>query len=39
MYLISELARAVNLSRSTLLYYEKLWLIAGRRQANGCRGI
>lgn len=37
MYLISELARAVNLSRSTLLYYEKLGLIAGRRQANGYR--
>ncbi|WP_025130096.1 MerR family transcriptional regulator [Pseudomonas sp. PH1b] len=37
MYRISELAQKVGLSRSTLLYYEKLGLIASRRQANGYR--
>jgi len=37
MYKISELAQKVNLSRSTLLYYEKLGLISSKRQANGYR--
>ncbi len=37
MYLIAELAERVSLSRSTLLYYEKQGLIAGKRQANGYR--
>ncbi|WP_347907209.1 MerR family transcriptional regulator [Pseudomonas grandcourensis] len=37
MYRISELALKVGLSRSTLLYYEKLGLISSRRQANGYR--
>ena len=37
MYLIAELAECVGLSRSTLLYYEKQGLIAGKRQANGYR--
>lgn len=37
MYRISELARSVGLSRATLLYYEKLGLLAGRREANGYR--
>ena len=37
MYRISELAQQVGLSRSTLLYYEKLGLIAGQRQSNGYR--
>lgn len=37
MYRISELARRVGLSRSTLLYYEKLGLIASQRQSNGYR--
>lgn len=37
MYQISELAQHVGLSRSTLLYYEKLGLITGRRQNNGYR--
>lgn len=37
MYRISELAQRVGLSRSTLLYYEKLGLIAGKRQSNGYR--
>lgn len=37
MYRISELAQKVGLSRSTLLYYEKLGLIAGQRQLNGYR--
>ena len=37
MYKISELATKAGLSRSTLLYYEKLGLISGRRQANGYR--
>ena len=37
MYLISELAERVGLSRTTLLYYEKLGLIHGKRQANGYR--
>lgn len=37
MYRISELATKVGLSRSTLLYYEKLELISSRRQANGYR--
>ncbi|MBC7209280.1 MAG: MerR family transcriptional regulator, partial [Pseudomonas sp.] len=37
MYRISELAAKVGLSRSTLLYYEKLGLVSSRRQANGYR--
>ena len=37
MYLIAELAERVSLSRSTLLYYEKQELIAGKRQTNGYR--
>ncbi len=37
MYRISELAKRVGLSRSTLLYYEKLGLIAGKRLSNGYR--
>ena len=38
MYRISELATKVGLSRSTLLYYEKIGLISSIRQANGYRG-
>lgn len=34
---ISELARRCGLARSTLLYYEKLGVIAGTRAANGYR--
>ena len=34
---ISELAVSVGLSRATLLYYEKLGLLKGKRQANGYR--
>ena len=37
MYLISELAQKVGLSRSTLLYYEKLGLISSERKANQYR--
>ncbi len=37
MYRISELAEQVGLSRATLIYYEKIGLIKGRRQANGYR--
>lgn len=37
MYQISELAKQVDLSRSTLLYYEKLGLIQGHRLENGYR--
>jgi DNA-binding transcriptional MerR regulator/protein-L-isoaspartate O-methyltransferase len=37
MYRISELAQKVGLSRSTLLYYEKLKLISAKRQSNGYR--
>lgn len=37
MYRISELAEKVGLSRSTLLYYEKLGLLHGVRQTNGYR--
>lgn len=37
MYRISELAQQVGLSRSTLLYYEKLGLICGNRLDNGYR--
>lgn len=37
MVTISELATSVGLSRSTLLYYEKLGLLKGKRQANGYR--
>lgn len=37
MYRISELAQTVGLSRSTLLYYEKLRLISAKRQSNGYR--
>lgn len=37
MYQISELASLVGLSRTALLYYEKLGLIKGRRLDNGYR--
>jgi DNA-binding transcriptional MerR regulator/ubiquinone/menaquinone biosynthesis C-methylase UbiE len=37
MYQISESAESVGLSRATLLYYEKLGLLKGKRQANGYR--
>ncbi|NCP65851.1 MAG: MerR family transcriptional regulator [Paraglaciecola sp.] len=37
MYRISELTEKVGLSRSTLLYYEKLGLLQGVRQTNGYR--
>jgi DNA-binding transcriptional MerR regulator/predicted O-methyltransferase YrrM len=37
MFSISALARSVGLSRSTLLYYEKLGLLQGQRQRNGYR--
>lgn len=37
MYRISELASKAGLSRSTLLYYEKLGLIKFRRSGNGYR--
>ncbi|WP_198419076.1 MerR family transcriptional regulator [Motilimonas pumila] len=37
MYRISELAALVGLSRTALLYYEKLNLISGDRMANGYR--
>ncbi|OIM99638.1 methyltransferase [Idiomarina sp. MD25a] len=37
MYRISELGEIVRLSRSALLYYEKLGLIKGQRQRNGYR--
>jgi len=37
MYRISELAHRVDLSRSTLLYYEKIGLLRGRRRTNGYR--
>ena len=37
MVRISELAESVGLSRATLLYYEKLGLLKGTRQANGYR--
>lgn len=37
MYRISELAALVNLSRTALLYYEKLELISGKRLENGYR--
>ena len=37
MYRISELARELGLSRTTLLYYEKLDLIRGERLSNGYR--
>lgn len=37
MYKISELAEKVGLSRTALLYYEKLKLITGRRLENGYR--
>jgi DNA-binding transcriptional MerR regulator/ubiquinone/menaquinone biosynthesis C-methylase UbiE len=36
-YLITDLARAVGLSRATLLHYERTGLFRGRRQANGYR--
>ncbi|WP_394130712.1 MerR family transcriptional regulator [Shewanella maritima] len=36
-YRISQLATAVGLSRTALLYYEKLELIKGKRAANGYR--
>ena len=37
MYRISELASLVGLSRTALLYYERLGLISGNRQKNGYR--
>ncbi len=37
MYKISELAAAVGMSRTALLYYEKQGLISGRRLDNGYR--
>ncbi|WP_407333370.1 MerR family transcriptional regulator [Enterovibrio sp. 27052020O] len=37
MYLISELAAKAGISRTTLLYYEKLGLINGQRLSNGYR--
>jgi DNA-binding transcriptional MerR regulator len=37
VYRISELAEKVGLSRSTLLYYEKLGLLQGVRETNGYR--
>lgn len=37
MYKISELASRVGLSRSTLLYYEKIGLLRSQRSANGYR--
>ncbi|MHA7881141.1 MAG: MerR family transcriptional regulator [Saccharospirillum sp.] len=37
MYLISELAAKAGLSRTTLLYYEKLGLVTGKRKENGYR--
>lgn len=37
MYRISELAQRVDLTRSTLLYYEKIGLLCGRRRKNGYR--
>lgn len=37
MYRISELAELVGLSRTALLYYEKLELIVAKRRANGYR--
>lgn len=37
MYRISELGALVGLSRTTLLYYEKLNLICGKRLENGYR--
>jgi len=37
MYRISELAEQVGLSRTALLYYEKLGLINGKRLCNGYR--
>ncbi len=37
MYLISELAAKAGVSRATLLYYEKLGLIQGKRMSNGYR--
>jgi DNA-binding transcriptional MerR regulator len=37
VYRISELASLVGLSRTTLLYYEKLNLISGKRLENGYR--
>ncbi|MDG3086161.1 MerR family transcriptional regulator [Vibrio hannami] len=37
MYFISELAAKAGISRTTLLYYEKLGLIQGKRLSNGYR--
>ena len=37
VYRISELASLVGLSRTALLYYEKLNLISGKRLENGYR--
>lgn len=37
MFNITQLARLVGLSRTTLLYYEKIGLLKGARQPNGYR--
>ena len=37
MYLISELAANLGVSRTTLLYYERLGLVTGQRLDNGYR--
>jgi DNA-binding transcriptional MerR regulator/cyclopropane fatty-acyl-phospholipid synthase-like methyltransferase len=37
IYRISELARSVGLSRTAILYYEKIGLLKARRAANGYR--
>ncbi|WP_409424698.1 MerR family transcriptional regulator [Pseudoalteromonas sp. RW-H-Ap-1] len=37
VYRISELAKLVGLSRTALLYYEKLSLISAKRLENGYR--
>lgn len=37
MYLISELAAKLGVSRTTLLYYERLGLVTGQRLDNGYR--
>lgn len=37
MYRISQLAEQLGLSRTTLLYYEKIGVVRGKRMANGYR--
>jgi DNA-binding transcriptional MerR regulator/ubiquinone/menaquinone biosynthesis C-methylase UbiE len=37
VYLISEVAKQVEVSRTALLYYEKLGIITGKRSGNGYR--